>query len=118
VSYLPRGVVIYPEPGVFDLSSQVYGSRKDIRIAAFSLLCVLLIAFTGFVQAVHVHPADSGVPSHECSLCSVAHAGVVGSPVYRPVPVFTRTTLAVPPEVTSISSIVVFSLRIRPPPEA
>ena len=33
-------------------------SRKDLRIAAFSLLCVLLVAFTGFVQAVHVHAPD------------------------------------------------------------
>jgi hypothetical protein len=98
--------------------SQGRNSRRDIRVAAFSLLCVLLVAFTGFVQAVHVHPANSGVPSHECSLCSVAHAGVVGSAIYRPLPVFTRTTLAVPAEVTSISSSLVFSLRIRPPPEA
>jgi hypothetical protein len=95
---------------------QQCNSRRHIRMAALSLLCVFLTAFTGYVQAVHVHGADSKLPSHECSICSVAHSGVVGSTPYRPVPVFTRTLLAVLPEATTNSSGLVFSLRIRPPP--
>ncbi len=82
------------------MRAKTQAKRGDNRIAAISLLCVLLVALTGFVQAVHSHANDSKLPSHECSLCSVAHAGVIGSAPYRPVPLFTRTLLAVLPATT------------------
>ena len=83
-----------------------------------SLLCVLLVVFAGFVQAVHVHSQDSKLPSHECSVCSVAHAGVIAQAVYRPVPVFVRSARVVLPEVPVKSSDSVFTIHIRPPPIA
>ena len=81
-----------------------------------SLLCVLLVAFVGVVQAVHVHSDNSKLPSHECSVCSVAHSGVLSTAVYRPFDLFVRAVLTVSPEVARKSSGVIFSLRIRPPP--
>jgi len=91
-------------------------SRKDTCFAVLSLLCIGLVAFIGVVQAVHVHADNSKLPSHECSICSVAHAGVLSSAVYRPVPVFVRTVLSASPEVARKSFGFVSALRIRPPP--
>ena len=98
------------------LRSQAYKSREDRPVVALSLLCVLLVVFTGIVQAVHVHTDNSKLPSHECSVCSVAHSGVVSSAVYRPVPLFVRTVLAVSPEAERNSLGFVSSIDIRPPP--
>lgn len=101
--------------GAFRLTSSGYKSRKDTPVVV-SWLCVLLVAFTGIVQAVHVHTDNSKLPSHECSICSVAHAGVLVSTVYRPVPLFVRRVLVVLPQVDHSSFGFVSSLRIRPPP--
>lgn len=81
-----------------------------------SLVCVLLVVFSGFAQAIHVHTDDSKLPSHECSLCSVAHSGAVVSVAYQPSPEFVPAPLFVAPEALHQSSGFVFSLRIRPPP--
>ena len=104
--------------GAFGLILPGYKSRKDASIAALSLLCILLVAFTGLVQAVHVHSDNSKLPSHECSICSVAHAGVLVGTVYRPVPLFVRRVAPVLPQVAHSSFGFVSSLRIRPPPAA
>ena len=81
-----------------------------------SLLCIFLIAFVGVVEVVHVHPANSKISSHECSICAVAHSGVLSKKQYRPAPVFGRITLVTPSEVTTKSSGFTHSQRIRPPP--
>jgi hypothetical protein len=78
--------------------------------------CILLVTFVGVVQAVHVHTDNSKLPSHECSICSVAHSGILTSAVYRPVPVLVRSVLMLSPEAIGNSFGVIFSLRIRPPP--
>jgi hypothetical protein len=91
---------------------------RQATIRGLSLLCVLLVAFAGFVQAVHVHTPDSRLPSHECSVCSVAHAGVAAQAVYNHTPVFTRVVLVVLPEVPVKSADSFFTLNIRPPPVA
>src|SRR6202047_1491542 len=98
------------------LRSQAYKSREDRPVVALSLLCVLLVVFTGVVQAVHVHTDNSKLPSHECSVCSVAHSGVLSSAVYRPAPLFIRTVVTASREDTRSSFGFVSSLRIRPPP--
>jgi hypothetical protein len=97
------------------LRSKQYKSREDSSMA-LSLLCILLVTFTGIVQAVHVHADNSKLPSHECSVCSVAHSGVLSSAVYRPAPLFVRTVVTASPERTRSSFGFVSSLRIRPPP--
>jgi hypothetical protein len=93
-------------------------THKSWPIRTLGLICVLLVGFSGFAQAVHVHPENSKLPSHECSICSVAHAGVIASATYQPSPVFVRSVLFVAPDVIHQSSGFVFSLRIRPPPQA
>jgi hypothetical protein len=85
-------------------------------VRLLSLACILLVTFVGAVQAIHVHSNNSKLPSHECSVCSVAHSGVITSAPYRPAPVLVRTVLFVPQGVLSKSSGFVSSLRIRPPP--
>jgi hypothetical protein len=85
-------------------------------VVFLSLLCIALVAFIGVVQAVHVHAENSKIPSHECSICSVAHSGVLTSAVYRPVPLPVRAALIVSHDVVSKSSNVILSLYIRPPP--
>jgi hypothetical protein len=104
-------------PSLIPVNSQSRTGRiKDRGLAALSLLCVLLVAFTGVIQAIHVHSDSSTVPSHECSICSVAHAGVLSQAVYRPVPVFVRAVLVIPADAVHRSSGFASSLHIRPPP--
>jgi hypothetical protein len=91
-------------------------ARRGAIARAFSLTCILLVVFIGVVQAVHVHSANSKLPSHHCSVCSVAHSGVLGKALYRPVPVLVRAVLVVSPGASLKSSVVVWSLHIRPPP--
>jgi hypothetical protein len=100
------------------LSEILDKTHKSWPFRTLGLICVLLVGFSGFAQAVHVHPENSKLPSHECSICSVAHAGVIASATYRPSPVFVRTVLFIAPDVIYQSSGFVFSLRIRPPPQA
>jgi hypothetical protein len=91
-------------------------STKSAFPRLLFLACVLLVAFASFAQAVHVHSENSKLPSHECSVCSVAHAGVIGSSVFHSAPLIARTFLTELPETVSGSSGFVFFLRIRPPP--
>jgi len=91
-------------------------ARQSALSRALSLLCVFLIAFVGIVEVVHVHPASSKVSTHECSICAVAHAGVISRAQYRPAPVFVRTTFIAPIRRTARAAGFLFSLRIRPPP--
>jgi hypothetical protein len=83
---------------------------------ALALLCVLFVGFIGFVQANHVHSDDSRLPSHECSVCAVAHAGVLHQLTYRPLTVFVRTIRVVVAEASPKASEFSSSLYIRPPP--
>jgi hypothetical protein len=78
---------------------------------------VLFVAFIGFVQANHVHSDDSRLPSHECSICAVAHAGVLQQLTYRPLIVFVATTSVTIHEVAARSFDGSSSIYIRPPPE-
>ena len=98
------------------MTSTNYKRHGDAYVRALCWLCVLLVTFTGVVQAVHVHPDNSKVPSHECSICSVAHAGVISQAPYRPAPVLVRAVLVAAPDAIYKSSGFVSSLRIRPPP--
>jgi hypothetical protein len=85
---------------------------------AVALCCVLLIAMTGFVAAVHVHTHanDSGVPNHSCSVCALAHSGVAPAQVASVVPVFARSALFQAYAQAPLSLLLVPSQFIRPPP--
>jgi hypothetical protein len=76
------------------------------------------MAFTGFVQASHVHSDDSKIAGHDCSICPIAHAGVLSSANYEPTPVFIRTSVITPPTQISKSSDFILTVHIRPPPIA
>jgi len=93
-------------------------TNKSNLVRLLSLACILLVAFAGFAQAVHVHSEGSKLPSHECSICSVAHAGVLGTSIFQSAPLVGHTVLAALPKAVFRSSGFVFFLRIRPPPAA
>jgi hypothetical protein len=81
-----------------------------------ALCCVLLIAITGFVAAVHVHANGSGVPDHSCSICALAHSGVAPAHAASALPVFARSELLQASAQALLSLLVVPSQFIRPPP--
>lgn len=91
-------------------------AQNSKRVRLISLLCVLLVAFTGTVQAIHVHSDNAKLPAHDCSLCSVAHAGVIGGNVYQLAPALSRAYTSSAPEYSAHSTEPLFSLNIRPPP--
>jgi hypothetical protein len=91
--------------------------RREWHIKSLTWMCVLIVALVGFIQAVHVHTDNSKLSSHDCTICSVAHSGVIHQATVSPVPVFHRMIAALLlPEIIPQSSGFVFSLRIRPPP--
>jgi hypothetical protein len=79
------------------------------------LVCVLAIAFIGFVQVVHVHD-NAKTFSHDCSICAVAHSGVLPRATYQPTPVFVPTCVVAQRLQSKESSEFFFTLHIRPPP--
>ena len=83
---------------------------------AVALGCVLLIALTGFVAAVHVHPGASGVPNHSCSVCALAHAGVAPVEFGSHLPVFVRAAVLQVADKAPHSLLLVSTQFIRPPP--
>lgn len=94
-----------------------YQTNCRKRLArSLAVLGVVLVFFIGMVQAVHVHADESSLSHHECSLCSVAHAGVIAVAPHAPLPVVTQTILAVPQNPAHQSLGFASSLRIRPPP--
>jgi hypothetical protein len=84
--------------------------------ASLTLICALLILFAGFAQAIHVHPDNSTSPNHECSVCSVAHAGALLRTAYQPIPILTRSALVRCQEASPHSLLLTSFLYIRPPP--
>jgi hypothetical protein len=93
-----------------------YKSRQQVSFRLLCLVCVLAMAFTGFVQVSHFHPDSSKFPGHDCSICPIAHAGVLSSANYAPTPVFIRTSVVAPATQLTESSDFILTLHIRPPP--
>ena len=84
-----------------------------------AVLFVLLMVGFGFVQAVHVHEALAGQssPASHCSLCVVAHSGVLLTPAtVAPVQVSDSTKIA-ELETQLQSHLEVPHSNIRPPPQ-
>jgi hypothetical protein len=95
--------------------------KPDLRAGtwayrAVALCCVLLIALTGFVAAVHSHANDSGIPNHSCSVCALAHAGVAPAELQTAPPVLVRSVVFHASPQTALSLLLVSSQFIRPPP--
>jgi hypothetical protein len=85
------------------------------RSAVWALLCAALILLAGFAQVNHVHQDRSGT-SHECSLCSVAHAGAIVSAAFQLSPFSAPTLLVYCLEASPLPLLVAAFLSIRPPP--
>ena len=83
---------------------------------AGAVACVLLVIFIGTVSAVHAHPDTSKAPEHSCSICALAHSGVVAVTVSTPAPVLARYTVDATPAAGPRTLLLVYSLYIRPPP--
>jgi hypothetical protein len=81
-----------------------------------TLTCIALVMYIGVLQAVHSHSEKSQLTNHDCSICSVVHAGVLHKSVQTPLPIFVQTESVVIAFVSAKSSSTVIAFRIRPPP--
>ncbi len=98
------------------MKTQPYLRIQAWAHSAVAVLCVLLIALTGFVAAVHVHPAGSGAANHSCSVCALAHAGVAPAVAASPLPALVRSILALTVSQPPHALLLVSSQFILPPP--
>src|SRR3954447_25077051 len=90
--------------------------KRAFAFRAVGVLCVLLALLTGFIGAVHVHPASTNAAHSSCPTCALAHAGAVTVERGPAAPVFISSgTLAQFAE-TSPSFCPKSALYIRPPP--
>ena|SRR6266700_3433863 len=95
-----------------------YSMQTHARSSALAVLCIALILFAGFAQANHVHKSNSTTANHECSVCSVAHAGALINVAYQLIPVLVHSHFAHQREVSAKSLLRTCFLYIRPPPSA
>ncbi len=49
---------------------------------AMVLVCVALVVLASATQILHSHALKSGAPDRMCTVCSVAHAGVIIVPLF------------------------------------
>jgi len=92
-------------------------TKSDVHRAT-AAFCILLIFLTAFIAAVHFH-ADQSAPSDRlCSVCALAHAGIVAVELGRQVPIFIPSAVSEPTAATPGSLLLVCSHFIRPPPAA
>ena len=98
------------------MQTQPYLRLRGWAYTAVAVCCVVLIALTGLVAVVHVHPEGSGAANHSCSVCVLAHAGVAPAISAGPVPALVGSILALTISQTPHSLILVSSQFIRPPP--
>jgi hypothetical protein len=67
------------------------------------------------VQAMHSHAAtDSG--DHDCSVCSVIHAGAVVTSAFQVAPLFAPSPAPFADDLSTQTLLLVNLLYIRPPP--
>jgi hypothetical protein len=92
--------------------------QRTSGFRAIGAVCVLLVGLTGFITAVHVHPARTSTPERSCSACALAHVGAVPVELVSAVPVLVSS--GTPERVVEqrLSFSPDSSLYIRPPPLA
>jgi hypothetical protein len=88
------------------------------RTRSLALLCILLVALVGLAEATHFHSGNARLARHDCSLCSLVHAGVLAKSAFLPAPVLARAATLHPADVIARSLLFVLSFCIRPPPMA
>lgn len=89
---------------------------KSRRTTLLVLLCIALLVFAVFVQAVHTH--SDGAIHANCALCAAAHAvlGIIVSVVLL-LTLQGFALLFVRKEKALSCFLIPFALSIRPPPE-
>lgn len=97
------------------MSTQPHLRPQGWAYTAGAVCCVVLIALTGFIAAVHVHP-DASAVDHTCSVCALAHAGVAPAVSASPLPVLVGSILVLTISQTPHALLLVSSQFIRPPP--
>ena len=90
--------------------------KRAFAFRAIGVLCVLLALLTGFIGAVHVHPASTNAADSSCPTCALAHAGAVTVELGHAALVFLATGTLDEIAQTSASFAPKSSLYIRPPP--
>jgi hypothetical protein len=98
------------------MNTAAYSRALTLARRASAVVCVVLALFIGFVAAVHSHPDNSRADDRACSVCALAHAGVVPVAFTAPVPVFANYALHLTRAASPRSLLLVTSLYIRPPP--
>jgi len=83
---------------------------------AGTLLCVVLVLLVSLVAVAHVHAKSVNGQDRSCSVCALAHSGVVTTEVSSPSFAFTSTALNATPAEQVHSLLLRSSLYIRPPP--
>lgn len=90
--------------------------RQSTLARALSLLCLFLVMLVALAQTNHVHPQSPKLANHSCSICSVAHSGLLIKGAYQPIPLFARSILVALSQESTKSFLVLASVYIRPPP--
>jgi len=91
-------------------------AKATTAFRAAGLLCVLLISLSGFITAVHAHNPRTGSSERACSVCALAHSGVVAVEIqlHAPVPVAFESFKPLAQQSPSFAQF--SSFYIRPPP--
>ena len=92
--------------------------KRTFAFRGLGCVCVLLVCLTGFVTAVHIHPARGNAPERSCTTCAMAHAGVVPVAIGSPIPVLTSSGTLEESAESAPSFARHSALYIRPPPLA
>ena len=89
----------------------------NVARRASAVLCVLLVLFISFVAVAHSHSSDSNT-DRSCSICALAHAGVVPVEIASQIPILIPAVISETAAESSRSLLLVSSSYIRPPPQA
>jgi hypothetical protein len=87
-----------------------------IYVRLVSVVCVCLVLLLAGAQATHLHLAGTGPDNHDCSVCSVIHAGAVVTVTYQVTPLFARSLAAPTKDPSPETLLLVRAAYIRPPP--
>ena len=92
-------------------------SQRERRRALIAVLCVLLIALSGFVEAAHFHPSKR-VSERSCPVCVVAqHNNAVStSAAHAATQTFVVISRVAPARMEAHSYLDDSAFFIRPPP--
>lgn len=95
-------------------SSDLRTPTRAYRAAA--VVCVFLIVLVGFVAAVHFHSDSGTAADRACSVCALAHAGVLPAELHSQLLIFVPTQISQAAEPALASLLSVSAHSIRPPP--